>query len=166
MRAKRAYSPAENADVRAARPEPSLGLIPRLRSGFRLTLNLAQDDKRTQRQRDSSLFGLAPCGVCPARGITVAAVRSYRTFSPLPRPSLWTFIRAAVILSKRFLRQRRIWASRAMRRVICDAENRPSGSLPKRPCPNAHNDGRGGMFSVALSVAEQPTLNFEKKHEI
>jgi hypothetical protein len=35
-----------------------------------------------------SLFGLAPCGVCPARGITVAAVRSYRTFSPLPRASL------------------------------------------------------------------------------
>jgi len=31
-----------------------------------------------------SLFGLAPCGVCHARGITVAAVRSYRTFSPLP----------------------------------------------------------------------------------
>src|SRR5213593_3639691 len=34
----------------------------------------------------SSLFGLAPCGVCPARDITVAAVRSYRTFSPLPEP--------------------------------------------------------------------------------
>ena len=33
----------------------------------------------------SSLFGLAPCGVCPARSITAAAVRSYRTFSPLPR---------------------------------------------------------------------------------
>jgi hypothetical protein len=32
-----------------------------------------------------SLFGLAPCGVCPARDITAAAVRSYRTFSPLPR---------------------------------------------------------------------------------
>src|SRR5205814_9654793 len=32
-----------------------------------------------------SLFGLAPCGVCPARSITAAAVRSYRTFSPLPR---------------------------------------------------------------------------------
>ncbi len=31
-----------------------------------------------------SLFGLAPCGVCPARCITAAAVRSYRTFSPLP----------------------------------------------------------------------------------
>src|SRR5579859_3965150 len=38
----------------------------------------------SQRRRDSSLFGLAPCGVCPARGIAVAAVRSYRTFSPLP----------------------------------------------------------------------------------
>jgi hypothetical protein len=32
-----------------------------------------------------SLFGLAPCGVCPARAITRAAVRSCRTFSPLPR---------------------------------------------------------------------------------
>jgi hypothetical protein len=35
----------------------------------------------------SSLFGLAPCGVCPARGITAPAVRSYRTFSPLPLAS-------------------------------------------------------------------------------
>src|SRR5438445_6024679 len=32
----------------------------------------------------SSLFGLAPCGVCHARSITGTAVRSYRTFSPLP----------------------------------------------------------------------------------
>ena len=39
-----------------------------------------------QNGRGSSLFGLAPCGVCPARCITAAAVRSYRTFSPLPRP--------------------------------------------------------------------------------
>ena len=31
------------------------------------------------------LFGLAPYGVCPARCITAAAVRSCRTFSPLPR---------------------------------------------------------------------------------
>src|SRR6266568_4722336 len=31
-----------------------------------------------------SLFGLAPCGVCHARRITATAVRSYRTFSPLP----------------------------------------------------------------------------------
>jgi len=31
-----------------------------------------------------SLFGLAPCGVYPASTVTVGAVRSYRTFSPLP----------------------------------------------------------------------------------
>jgi hypothetical protein len=33
------------------------------------------------------LFGLAPCGVCHAAAITGGAVRSYRTFSPLPRPA-------------------------------------------------------------------------------
>src|SRR5438105_12521879 len=43
-----------------------------------------------------SLFGLAPCGVCPALAVTSQAVRSYRTFSPLPRQAgavcfLWHF---------------------------------------------------------------------------
>ena len=33
---------------------------------------------------DASLFGLAPCGVLPATGVAAGAVRSYRTFSPLP----------------------------------------------------------------------------------
>ncbi len=32
----------------------------------------------------SFLFGLAPCGVYPAPPVAVRAVRSYRTFSPLP----------------------------------------------------------------------------------
>ncbi|SRR5579872_1672883 len=32
-----------------------------------------------------SLFGLAPGGVCQAAAVTVGAVRSYRTFSPLPQ---------------------------------------------------------------------------------
>ena len=35
-------------------------------------------------KRDPPLFGLAPCGVCPATAIAGGAVRSYRTFSPLP----------------------------------------------------------------------------------
>ncbi|CAA6605474.1 conserved hypothetical protein [Rhodospirillaceae bacterium LM-1] len=30
------------------------------------------------------LFGLAPGGVCPAAPVASRAVRSYRTFSPLP----------------------------------------------------------------------------------
>ena len=46
-----------------------------------------------------SLFGLAPGGVYHAAGVAVGAVRSYRTFSPLPRDthraaavcSLWHF---------------------------------------------------------------------------
>jgi hypothetical protein len=32
----------------------------------------------------ASLFGLAPCGVLPATSLAAGAVRSYRTFSPLP----------------------------------------------------------------------------------
>jgi len=37
-------------------------------------------------------FGLAPCGVYPASGVTDGAVRSYRTISPLPLrgAALWT----------------------------------------------------------------------------
>ena len=38
----------------------------------------------TERAAPRPLFGLAPHGVCPASGIAAAAVRSYRTFSPLP----------------------------------------------------------------------------------
>ena len=33
-----------------------------------------------------SLFGFAPGGVCPAIPVAGTAVRSYRTFSPLPEP--------------------------------------------------------------------------------
>jgi len=39
---------------------------------------------------DPPLFGLAPCGVYPATAIAGGAVRSYRTFSPLPRPTTAT----------------------------------------------------------------------------
>ena len=38
-------------------------------------------------RRSPSLFGLAPCGVYPASRLTAGAVRSYRTFSPLPSRS-------------------------------------------------------------------------------
>src|SRR5215470_10968620 len=42
--------------------------------------------RRAEQARVPFLFGLAPCGVCHAPCITARAVRSYRTFSPLPRP--------------------------------------------------------------------------------
>jgi hypothetical protein len=36
---------------------------------------------------NAPLFGLAPCGVLPATRVATGAVRSYRTFSPLPLDS-------------------------------------------------------------------------------
>ncbi len=36
------------------------------------------------------IFGLAPRGVCPAARVTLCAVRSYRTFSPLPEGGLFS----------------------------------------------------------------------------
>jgi hypothetical protein len=44
----------------------------------------------------ASLFGLAPCGVLPATRVTTGAVRSYRTFSPLPFDSARTRVRASL----------------------------------------------------------------------
>ena len=41
----------------------------------------------TERAAPPPLFGLAPHGVCPAGRIAAAAVRSYRTISPLPAGS-------------------------------------------------------------------------------
>ena len=45
----------------------------------------------TERTAPSPLFGLAPRGVYPASRIAPAAVRSYRTFSPLPRERRYIF---------------------------------------------------------------------------
>ena len=43
---------------------------------------------RTSRKQHVSLHGLAPDGVCPAQPVASLAVRSYRTFSPLPACAL------------------------------------------------------------------------------
>jgi len=48
----------------------------------RPTRTTVQD--RTSRMRRVSLHGLAPDGVYPAQPVASLAVRSYRTFSPLP----------------------------------------------------------------------------------
>jgi hypothetical protein len=44
---------------------------------------------RTSRMRHVSLHGLAPDGVYPAQPVASLAVRSYRTFSPLPACTPW-----------------------------------------------------------------------------
>jgi len=79
-----------------------------------------------------SLFGLAPCGVYPAPGITAGAVRSYRTFSPLPRR--WR--------SRNDGRTRQAGPTRVLR----FQGDPPTGS------EEAGRGSRGGLFSVALAV--------------
>ena len=52
------------------------------------TAGLDIDLKRQRKARQRlvpSLFGFAPGGVCRAAGVAARAVRSYRTFSPLPQ---------------------------------------------------------------------------------
>jgi len=54
-------------------------------SGASVTRRLKRLYPEAQRAHlTASLFSLAPDGVCPAGDITAAAVRSCRTFSPLP----------------------------------------------------------------------------------
>ena len=83
--------------------------------------------------RNISLFGLAPCGVLPAIRVATNAVRSYRTFSPLPFDSaLRTSLRASLALSLRG----------------------PASSEARRA------ESRGGMFSVPLSFGSpRPAVN-------
>ena len=54
-----------------------------------------------EERQNPCLFGLAPCGVYPAATITGRAVRSYRTFSPLPRAACMAA--CAVISQRRYL---------------------------------------------------------------
>jgi len=53
----------------------------------------------TERAAPRPLFGLAPHGVYPANRITAIAVRSYRTFSPLPARNRLHNPRRAVLFS-------------------------------------------------------------------
>ncbi len=59
---------------------------------------------RTERTAPPPLFGLAPHGVCPARRIAPSAVRSYRTFSPLPSVSRWRYVFCGTFRKIRFER--------------------------------------------------------------
>ena len=71
-------------------------------SGMRIAAHLMRPTRTTMRKRifrrselpgRPFLFGLAPGGVCPAASVTSRAVRSYRTFSPLPAIEIaWRFV--------------------------------------------------------------------------
>ena len=76
-------------DGHSSRPHITMRLQRPTRNFHPITGSLAVDapSRRVRTLLPArSLFGLAPCGVCHAPTITGRAVRSYRTFSPLPRP--------------------------------------------------------------------------------
>jgi hypothetical protein len=69
---------------RASLRATTIPLAPALLTG---SSNLPGSCRRaacSRKLRGASLFGLAPCGVLPATSVARSAVRSYRTFSPLP----------------------------------------------------------------------------------
>ena len=90
-------SPPQRAVSRILFHASAPGIRPELRRGNDHSSSpvIADGIKRpTRRLRtgspgNASLFGLAPCGVLPATRVTTSAVRSYRTFSPLPTFALW-----------------------------------------------------------------------------
>jgi hypothetical protein len=59
----------------------------------------------TERAAPAPLFGLAPHGVCPASRIAPAAVRSYRTFSPLPSRRTRRYVFCGTFRERRFERR-------------------------------------------------------------
>jgi hypothetical protein len=93
--------------------------------------------------RGAPLFGLAPCGVLPATTVTSRAVRSYRTFSPLPAsalgPSSLELLRGKPVTSEACS----TWRGTPVQNRTCLAVAR------RREAPRAK---AGGIFSVPLSV--------------
>jgi hypothetical protein len=83
----------------------------------------------------NSLLGLAGGGVCPAGAVTGAAVRSYRTISPLP-PAL-----TLQIQGPNFSFHRSLWTDVCF--VFADSNSQSEGGI-------------GCVVSVALSLGSPP----------
>jgi hypothetical protein len=92
-----------------------------------------------------SLFGLAPCGVCLASCITARAVRSYRTFSPLPRAFAWGGMFSVALSVERLSRRP---ATRNARRGT--PRKRPPGRYP------AHCSAEFGLSSLFPRSLRKP----------
>lgn len=99
---ERCQTACKPGSVPASEPDPEYGI--RLRSGGRPFLwdaccqapRATDPDDEPETAHMPSLFGLAPGGACRAASVTVRAVRSYRTVSPLPArtpavSSLWRY---------------------------------------------------------------------------
>jgi len=100
-------------DGHSSRPRITAGLKRPTRRFDAPSQHVPQANPKT-----SSLFGLAPCGVYLACCIAAAAVRSYRTFSPLPR---------------RGFRSRRLGATKSQSQsgAVCFLWHFPSAALER-----------------------------------
>ena len=85
-----------------------------------------------------SLFGLAPGGVCRAVAVTGHAVRSYRTFSPLPpatwRRRGWRYVLCGTV--RRLAPPRRYLAPCPAEPGLSSTPNDPAQRLPSRLPPS------------------------------
>ena len=95
-----------------------------------------------------SLFGLAPCGVYHASAITAGAVRSYRTFSPLPRRD-WPSRRTCRALPEALQPE-----SRGVAEAVCFLWHWPSTGLYARvPDVIRHTALRSSDFPLPATPA-------------
>src|SRR3954454_21709399 len=123
---------------------------------------------RTGRSGSASLFGLAPCGVLPATRVATGAVRSYRTFSPLPIVALAgedgryifcaTFLRVAPTgrypahCPAEFGLSSRLRALRALRRSRLPSRRGDWAGLPRRSARSARR-----RAIICSTAADQPS---------
>jgi hypothetical protein len=130
---------------------------------------------RTGRPDDVSLFGLAPCGVLPATRVTTGAVRSYRTFSPLP-----SYARRCLSACRRATEGKpRRPAHRSAKReggryIFCATvlQVALTGDYPAHcplefglSSPRLHLSATAQPTSPILSRRNRPTLSGEPRHD-
>ncbi len=112
------------------------------------------------------LFGLAPCGVCHAPCITARAVRSYRTFSPLP----WLQLKgsatacACFALAPGSSRTALTVRSPSPRRyVLCGTFRRTALKLPSRTLSGTLLCGVRTFLSLSRAARETPAFTARQR---
>ncbi len=116
----------------------------------------------SRRPRAPSLFGLAPGGVCRAVSITGDAVRSYRTFSPLPRTRRGGSFSVALSLGSPppdVIRHRCPWSPDfPLRRSFDPCAERPSDRLTQDEWRRRAARSSGGWRIIRAAQACAPPI--------
>ena len=114
----------------------------------------------SKRAASRRLFGLAPAGVYPATAVTGGAVRSYRTFSPLPDPARPKSCGPSAVCSLWHCPSPRSGRSRraAPRRYLatCPVEPGLSSTGMTRVATVRPMTPTGGIYRARVTAARQP----------